>query len=113
MMCVSHWNKGNVEKKRTLLLIDLMKNFLMMEMLDKIYSEIESHRTFIIADLSNRNSNVFYELGYAHAIGKLCILITQYAENIPFDLKHRRHIVYGSKLTYLQEQSGQIYNGPK
>lgn len=72
-------------------------------MLDKIYSEIES-TDFIIADLSNRNSNVFYELGYAHAIGKLCILITQYAENIPFDLKHRRHIVYGSKLTYLQEQ---------
>lgn len=71
-------------------------------MLEKIYSEIES-ADFIIADLSNRNPNVFYELGYAHAIGKLCILITESADNIPFDLKHRRHIVYGGKLTYLQE----------
>lgn len=72
-------------------------------MLDKIYSEIES-ADFIIADLSNRNTNVFYELGYAHAMGKLCILITESADNIPFDLKHKRHIVYGGKLTYLQEQ---------
>ncbi len=72
-------------------------------MLEKIYSEIEN-ADFIIADLSNKNPNVFYELGYAHAIGKLCILTTQSAENIPFDLKHKRHIVYGNKISYLKEQ---------
>lgn len=65
--------------------------------LEKIYSEIEK-ADFLIADLSNKNPNVFYELGYAHAIGKLCILITKSAENIPFDLKHKRHIVYGDSL---------------
>jgi nucleoside 2-deoxyribosyltransferase len=72
-------------------------------MLDKIYHEIECC-DFIIADLSDKNPNVFYELGYAHAIGKLCILTTQSAENIPFDLKHKRHIVYGTSLVHLTEQ---------
>jgi nucleoside 2-deoxyribosyltransferase len=72
-------------------------------MLDKIYNEIENC-DFIIADLSDKNPNVFYELGYAHAIGKLCILITQSAENIPFDLKHKRHIVYGNSIVHLKEQ---------
>lgn len=72
-------------------------------MLEKIYDEIQSC-DFIIADLSNRNPNVFYELGYAHAIGKLCLLITQNTENIPFDLKHKRHIAYDSSITYLKEQ---------
>lgn len=72
-------------------------------MLEKIYNEIEN-ADFIIADLSVKNPNVFYELGYAHAIGKLCILITQEAENIPFDLKHKRHVVYGNSLSYLGEK---------
>jgi hypothetical protein len=72
-------------------------------MLDKIYSEIVNC-DFIIADLSNKNPNVFYELGFAHAKDKLCILITENAENIPFDLKHKRHIVYGQSISYLKEQ---------
>jgi hypothetical protein len=72
-------------------------------MLDKIYNEIENS-DFIIADLSDKNPNVFYELGYAHAIGKLCILITKSADNIPFDLKHKRHIVYGNSIVHLKEQ---------
>lgn len=72
-------------------------------MLDKIYKEIESS-DFIIADLSDKNPNVLYELGYAHAIGKLCILITKNASNIPFDLKHKRHIGYGNSLVHLSDK---------
>jgi hypothetical protein len=70
-------------------------------MLDRIYKEIVD-ADFIIADLSNRNANVFYELGFAHALEKLCILITDDAESIPFDLKHKRHIVYGTSITHLK-----------
>ncbi|WP_318310494.1 hypothetical protein [Flagellimonas crocea] len=81
-------------------------------MLDKIYSEIEN-ADFIIADLSDKNPNVFYELGYAHAIDKLCILTTTSAENIPFDLKHKRHIVYGNKISYLKEQLSENINWAK
>jgi hypothetical protein len=39
-------------------------------------------------------TNVFYELGVAHAIGKDVILITQTMDDVPFDLKALRCIVY-------------------
>lgn len=51
----------------------------------------------IIADLTNRNPNVLYELGLCHAIRKNVIIITQNLEDVPFDLKHLRLIEY--KLT--------------
>jgi len=72
-------------------------------MLDRIYRQIDV-ADFIIADLSDRNANVFYELGYAHAKDKTCILLTKDASDIPFDLKHRRHIVYGDSISYLKTE---------
>ena len=74
-------------------------------MLDRIYRQIDV-ADFIIADLSGRNANVFYELGYAHANEKICILLTKDASDIPFDLKHKRHIVYGDSITYLKKELG-------
>ena len=63
--------------------------------LQRIYDQIET-ADIIIADMTGRNPNVFYEVGYAHAKGKLCVLLTKNANDIPFDLKHHRHIVYSS-----------------
>lgn len=51
----------------------------------------------IIADLTNRNANVFYELGIAHTLGKPVIIITQSMDFIPFDLRHLRCIIYEFK----------------
>jgi nucleoside 2-deoxyribosyltransferase len=65
--------------------------------LERIYNQIEI-ADFIIADMSGRNPNVFYEVGYAHAKNKLCILLTKDLNDIPFDLKHHRHIIYSSAL---------------
>ena len=48
----------------------------------------------VIADLSNRNANVFYELGVAHTIGKDFILLTQDVADLPFDLRRYRCIEY-------------------
>ena len=48
----------------------------------------------LIAELTERNPNVFYETGIAHTVGKEVILITQSMEDVPFDLKHLRCIVY-------------------
>jgi len=48
----------------------------------------------LIADCTGRNPNVFYELGLAHAVGKPVVLITQKAEDVPFDLRHIRYIKY-------------------
>jgi hypothetical protein len=49
---------------------------------------------FLVAELTDQNSNVFYELGLAHALSKDVILITQSMEFVPFDLKAIRCIVY-------------------
>lgn len=48
----------------------------------------------VIFDLSQRNPNVFYEAGIAHALGKNTILITQSENDIPFDVIHWRYVKY-------------------
>jgi nucleoside 2-deoxyribosyltransferase len=48
----------------------------------------------IVADLTGRNPNVFYELGYAHALGKRTLLLTQKIDDVPFDLRHRQLVEY-------------------
>jgi hypothetical protein len=48
----------------------------------------------VIADLTNRNPNVFYEVGISHALGKRTILLAQKIEDVPFDLRHIRCISY-------------------
>ena len=58
-----------------------------------IWEKINRAR-FLIADLTDRNPNVFYELGLAHAISKDVILLTQSMDFVPFDLKALRCIVY-------------------
>lgn len=48
----------------------------------------------ILADLTNKNPNVFYELGLAHAITKPAVLITASMEDVPFDLRSLRVIEF-------------------
>lgn len=48
----------------------------------------------VICDCTDRNPNVFYEIGIAHTLGREVILITQNADDIPFDLRHLRYIRY-------------------
>lgn len=71
--------------------------------LERIYRQIET-ADFVIADMTGRNPNVFYEVGYAHARGKLCTLLTQTADDIPFDLRHHRHIIYNGSIQTLKER---------
>lgn len=71
--------------------------------LERIYRQIEI-ADFVIADMTGRNPNVFYEVGYAHARGKLCTLLTQRVEDIPFDLQHHRHIIYNGSIQTLKEK---------
>jgi hypothetical protein len=47
-----------------------------------------------IADLTGRNSNVFYELGVRHAVNDNTILISESEEDVPFDLRGQRLILY-------------------
>lgn len=48
----------------------------------------------VVCDCTNKNANVFYEAGIAHALGKEVILITQNKNDIPFDLQQHRYIHY-------------------
>lgn len=48
----------------------------------------------LIADLTGKNPNVFYELGMAHALAKPVILVAESMEDIPFDLRALRIITY-------------------
>jgi len=70
--------------------------------LARIYNQI-AKADLIVADMTGRNPNVFYEVGYAHAIGKTVILLTKNADDIPFDLKHYPHIVYQGSIVDLKE----------
>ncbi len=63
------------------------------EIMEAIWRFINEAR-IIIAELTGRNPNVFYETGIAHTVGKEVILITQSMEDVPFDLRHLRCIVY-------------------
>jgi hypothetical protein len=48
----------------------------------------------LIAELTGRNPNVFYELGLAHALSKPVILISSNIDDVPFDLRSIRVLLY-------------------
>lgn len=50
--------------------------------------------TVIVADISNANPNVYYEVGYAHAAGTPAILLANGGEQLPFDISGFRCIFY-------------------
>jgi len=52
----------------------------------------------VVCDFTMQNPNVFYEAGIAHTLGKPVIPITQDIDALPFDLKHRRALVYSTTL---------------
>ena len=55
-----------------------------------------SNASLIIADITMDNPNVFYELGYAHALGKPTILLADKNKraHLPFDVSGYRTIFY-------------------
>lgn len=48
----------------------------------------------LLAELTTKNANVFYELGLAHAIGKPVVLVAETMDDVPFDLQALRVILY-------------------
>ncbi len=71
--------------------------------LDRTFNQI-SKADVIVADMTGRSPNVFYEVGYAHALNKVVILLTQDADDIPFDLRHQQHLIYAGKIGLLRNQ---------
>jgi len=48
----------------------------------------------VIADISDPNPNVFYELGISHSVGNKTIIISQNLKNLPFDVRTEYTIGY-------------------
>ena len=61
--------------------------------MDDIWSSI-TESTLVIAELTGKNPNVYYELGLAHALKKPAILISSNIEDVPFDLRPLRVLIY-------------------
>lgn len=59
-----------------------------------VWDQINRAR-FIIADCTEKNPNVFYELGIAHTLGKPVFMCAQNREDFPFDINHIRSFQYG------------------
>lgn len=51
----------------------------------------------VLADLTDRNPNVFYELGVRHSLRRGTILISQRDEDVPSDLRGYWYVKYGTR----------------
>ncbi|MHC4118123.1 MAG: hypothetical protein ACYSWO_11515 [Planctomycetota bacterium] len=51
----------------------------------------------LLAELTTKNANVFYELGLAHAIGKPVVLVSEEMDDVPFDLQQLRVLNYNKE----------------
>lgn len=63
------------------------------KIIDQIWRGINDARV-LVAELTSKNPNVFYELGLAHALEKPVVLVSSNEDDVPFDLRHIRVIVY-------------------
>lgn len=50
----------------------------------------------VLADMTDSNPNVFYELGVRHSLSKRTIMVAQNAKHIPSDLRGYWSVVYGT-----------------
>ena len=58
---------------------------------------------FVIADLTGRNPNVLYELGYALALNKPVLLLARDAADVPFDIAGQQVILYQGDIPRLKD----------
>ena len=63
------------------------------KIIDQIWQGINRAKV-LVAELTSRNPNVFYELGLAHALNKPVVLVSRSEADVPFDLQHIRVIYY-------------------
>ena len=70
---------------------------------ERIFSEINKAKmiVFLAAD---QNPNAFYECGFAVALNKEVITVTDVYKNLPFDIRDRKAIAYGNNLRLLKRE---------
>lgn len=63
------------------------------KIMDQVWTGIEA-ADVLVAELTDKNPNVYYELGLAHAMKKPVVLVSRNEQDVPFDLQHIRVIYY-------------------
>lgn len=61
--------------------------------IEQIQQSIRDAR-LVVADVSGKNTNVFYELGYAHGLEQNVLIMTTNRDDVPFDISHIRYFQY-------------------
>ena len=61
--------------------------------MDDVWGMIQKAEV-LLAELTGKNANVFYELGLGHALGKPVVLVSETMDDVPFDLQQLRVITY-------------------
>jgi hypothetical protein len=61
--------------------------------MEQIWEQIRKSKV-LLADLTGKNPNVFYELGLSHARKKPVVFVSGDLEDVPFDLRHLRVVIY-------------------
>ena len=69
------------------------------KIVDDLQRSIEESAV-VLAEVSTHSPNVYYELGYAHALKKPAILLVRQDEinNLPFDIRHYRAVLYDDSI---------------
>jgi hypothetical protein len=62
-----------------------------------------SRADLVIADLTGKNANVYLEVGFAWGCGKPTMLVVSRSEDLGFDVRGQRCLVYDSDITVLEE----------
>jgi hypothetical protein len=62
----------------------------------------------VIADLTSKNPNVFYELGIAHSVGNKTIMTSQSMSDVPFDIANYRVLIYEQSITGSKKLAGEL-----
>jgi hypothetical protein len=63
---------------------------------EQIWEQISKAKV-LLADLTDKNPNVFYELGLSHAAFKPVVFTSARVDDVPFDLRHLRVIIYETR----------------
>ncbi len=61
--------------------------------IEQIWYQIRKAKV-LLADLTGKNPNVFYELGLSHAAQKPVVFVAGNIEDVPFDIRHLRVVTF-------------------
>lgn len=78
---------------------------------ERIFSKIVQgirEAAFVVADVTYGGPNIYYELGYAEALGKTVVVIAKDGTELPFDTKDVPTLMWSDQTRLAQKLSARI-----